>query len=90
MERQQSQERVPLLFRLRFIAGLLSLRLSNCSLDFPQPLVFIALSSRTLTSFKSASSSVEILLLDVRVSIYAIIDIRFLISPLIEINSRTI
>lgn len=54
------------IFRLRFIAGLLSSRLSNCSLDFSQPLVFIALSSRTLSP-KGASRSVEILLLDVRV-----------------------
>lgn len=37
------------IFRLRFIARLLSSRLSNCSLDFSQPLVFIALSSRTLS-----------------------------------------
>lgn len=47
------------IFRLRFIARLS--RLSNCSLDFSQPLVFIALSSRTLSP-KGASRPVEILM----------------------------
>jgi len=37
------------IFRLRFIAGLLSSRLSNCSLDFSKPLVFIALPFQTLS-----------------------------------------
>jgi len=60
------------IFRLRFIAGLLSSRLSNCSLDFSQPLVFIALSSRTLSP-KGASRTVEILLPGVRVYIRVII-----------------
>lgn len=68
-----------------------SLLACRTALDFSQPLVFIALSSRTLSP-KSASRTVEILLLGLRVCA-CMCDYRHtfpIIITLIEINPRTI